>query len=214
MSARIIGALALALLAPAAADAQQAAKIPRIGYLLVGALDSPEARATLTAFRQGLRDREYVEGQNIVVEYRAANWNIERFPALAGELVRLKVDLIVAGSTPAARAARQATNTIPIVSFAMGDPVADGLVTSLSRPGGNVTGLTFLGPQLVPKRLELLKELLPKISRVGVVSHPGAFADRTMSDMWKETEAAGLSECSFSRRRCAAPTSSKARFRG
>jgi putative tryptophan/tyrosine transport system substrate-binding protein len=131
-----------------------------------------------------------VEGQNLVIEYRTAEGRIERFPDLAGELVRLKVDLIVAGATPTARGARQATTTIPIVAFAMGDPVGDGLVASLARPGGNVTGLTFLGPQLVPKRLELLKELLPKVTRVAVLWHPGAFADRTMKDMWKEIEAA------------------------
>src|SRR5436190_1050108 len=184
-----IGVLALALMTRFAA-AEQSGKIARIGYLLTGSLDSSETRAALGAFREGLRERGYVEGQNIVIEYRTAEGRIERFPDLARELVRLDVELIVAGATPTARAARQATTTIPIVAFAMGDPVGDGLVTSLARPGGNVTGLTFLGPQLVPKRLELLKELLPKISRVAVLWHPGAFADRTMSDMWKDTEAA------------------------
>jgi ABC-type uncharacterized transport system substrate-binding protein len=141
-------------------------------------------------FRQGLREHGYVEGQNVVIEFRTAEGKIERFPDLARELVRLKVDLIVAGTTPAARGARQATTTVPIVAFAMGDPVGDGLVDSLARPGGNITGLTFLGPQLVPKRLELLKELLPKVSRVAALLQPGAFAERTMNDMWKETEAA------------------------
>ena len=175
---------------PFAVEAQQPRKVARIGYLLTGSLESPETRVALDAFRQGLSERGYVEGRNIVVEYRTAEGRIERFPDLARELVRLNVDLIVAGATPTARAARQATTTIPIVAFAMGDPVGDGLVASLARPGGNVTGLTFLGPQLVPKRLELLRELLPKVSRVGVLWHPGAFADRTMKDMWKETEAA------------------------
>jgi putative ABC transport system substrate-binding protein len=186
----VIGVLAVAMLAPPAVTAQPPARVARIGYLLTSPLESPETQAALGAFRQGLRERGYVEGQNIVIEYRTAEGRIERFPDLARELVRLKVDLIVAGATPTARGARQATTTIPIVAFAMGDPVGDGLVASLASPGGNVTGLTFLGPQLVPKRLELLKELLPKVSRVGILWHPGAFSDRTMSDMWKETEAA------------------------
>jgi putative tryptophan/tyrosine transport system substrate-binding protein len=186
-----IRALAGSLLAaPLGAEAQQAAKVPRIGYLVTGSLESSETRVTLEAFRQGLRERGYAEGQNIVIEYRAADGKIERFPRLATELVRLKVDLIVAGNTPMARAAQQATTTIPIVAGAMGDPVGDGLVASLSRPGGNITGLTFLGPELVPKRLGLLKEALPKVSRVGALWHPGAFGERTTRDMLKETEAA------------------------
>jgi len=183
-------ALALVLLAPLAAGAQQPVKVPRIGYLLTGSLESPGTVAALGAFRQGLREHGYREGQNILIEYRTAEGRIERFPDLARELVQLNVDLIVAGATPTARGARQATSTIPIVAFAMGDPVGDGLVASLARPGGNVTGLTFLGPQLVPKRLGLLKELLPRASRFAVLWQPGAFADQTMSDMWKETEAA------------------------
>ena len=108
---------------------------------------------------------------------------------LASELVRLKVDLIVASNTPAARAAQQATATIPIVVPVMGDPVRDRLVASLARPGGNITGLTFLGPELLPKRLALLKETLPTASRVVALWHPGAYGERTMSDMIKETEA-------------------------
>jgi putative ABC transport system substrate-binding protein len=186
-----VAMLALGILAATiAAEAQQAGKVARIGYLLTGALDAPETREPLNAFRQGLRERGYVEGENIVIEYRTAEGRVERFPELARDLIRLKVDLIVAGATPTARAAQQATTTIPIVAFAMGDPVGDGLVASLGRPGGNVTGSTFLGPQLVPKRLELMKELMPKLARVGVLWHPGAFADRTMKEMWKETEAA------------------------
>ena len=174
----------------AAPSAVRAQKPARIGYLLTGALESPETRAALDVFRQGLREHSYVEGQNIVIEYRTAEGRIERFPELARDLVRLKVDLIVAGTTPSARGARQATTTVPIVAFAMGDPVGDGLVESLARPGGNLTGLTFLGPQLVPKRLEILKELLPKVARVGALWQRGAFSERTMNDMWKETEAA------------------------
>jgi ABC-type uncharacterized transport system substrate-binding protein len=188
--AATVAALGLAVVTVmCAAVAAQPGKIARIGYLLTGSLDSPESQAALGAFRQGLSDHGYVEGRNIIIEYRTAEGRIERFPDLARELLGLKVDLIVAGATPTARGARQATATVPIVAFAMGDPVGDGLVASLARPGGNVTGLTFLGPQLVPKRLELLKELLPRASRVAVLWHPGAFADRTMSDMWKETEA-------------------------
>jgi ABC-type uncharacterized transport system substrate-binding protein len=130
-----------------------------------------------------------VEGQNILIEYRAADGRVERLAALAAELARLKVDVIVAVATPGGRAAQQATTTIPIVVVAMGDPVGDGLVASLARPGGNVTGSTFLGPELVPKRLELFKEALPSISRIAVLWHPGAFSERTMDDMLKETEA-------------------------
>ena len=186
-----IGTLAGALLtAPLAAEAQQAGKVARIGYLVTGSLESPEMRARLDAFRQGLRERGHVEGQNIVIEYRAADGKIERLPSLATELARLKVDLIVAVATPAARAAQQATTTIPVVAVAMGDPVRDGLVASLARPGGNITGSTFLGPELVPKRLELLKEALPKVSRVAGLWHPGAFGEGTSQDMLKGTEAA------------------------
>ena len=185
-----IGALAGGLAAPLAAGAQQPAKVVRIGFLVTGSLESPETRISLDAFRQGLRERGYVEGQNIVIEYRAADAKIERLPGLAIELVCFKVDLIVAGSTPQARAAQQATKTIPIVAGVMGDPVGDGLVASLSRPGGNITGLTFLGPELVPKRLELLKEALPGGSRVAALWHPGAFSERTTADMLKQTEAA------------------------
>jgi ABC-type uncharacterized transport system substrate-binding protein len=194
MTRRLIGflvTLALGLLvAPLAADAQPGGKVARIGYLVTGGLDSPETRVLLDAFRQGLRERGYVEGQNIVVEYRAADGQLERFPALATELVRLKVDLIVATGTPAALAAQHATNTIPIVTPVMGDPVGDGLVASLARPGGNITGLTFLGPELVGKRLELLKEALPGASRIAALWQPGAYAERTTRDMLQETEAA------------------------
>ena len=178
------------LAAPRGAEGQQPAKGARIGYLVTGSLESPETRALLDAFREGLRERGYVEGQNIVIEYRAADGKLERGPALATELARLKVDLILALNTPAARAVQQATTTIPIVVPVIGDPVGDGLVTSLTRPGGNVTGLTYLGPELVPKRLELLKQALPKVSRVAALWHRGAFSERTTRDMLKATEAA------------------------
>lgn len=170
---------------PLAARAQTA-KVARIGYLITGALESPETRMNRDAFRQGLNELGYVEGRNIVIEYRSADGKIERLPGLATELVGLKVDLIVALATPAGRAAQQATTTIPIVVTAMGDPVRDGLVASLARPGGNITGTTFLGPELVPKRLSFLRELLPTISRVAVLWHPGAFSEPTMREMLNE----------------------------
>jgi putative ABC transport system substrate-binding protein len=182
-----------AVASPLAARAQQGAKIPRIGCLLTGSLEWPETRATLDAFRQGLRVLGYVEGQSIVTEYRTAEGKIERFPSLANELVALKLDLILAAGTPAASAVQRATTTIPIVAPAMGDPVADGLVGSLARPGGNVTGLAFLGPELAAKRLGLLKQALPNASRVAALWHPGAFAERTTRDMLQATDAAARS---------------------
>ena len=176
-------ALGLAAVWPLPVQAEQPKKVPRIGFIVTG------ASANLNAFLQELRELGYVDGQNIAVEVRAANSKIERFPALASELVGLKVDVIVAGSTLAGRAAQQATTTIPIVVLNMGDPVADGLVANLARPGGNITGLTLLGPQLVPKRLGLLKEALPSASQVVALWHPGAYGERTMNDMMKEAEA-------------------------
>jgi putative tryptophan/tyrosine transport system substrate-binding protein len=175
---------------PLAARAQQGAKVARIGYLVTASPESPEGRAMADAFRLGLRERGYVEGQNIVIEYRSADGRIERFPQLANELVSLSLDLIVAPNTPAARAAQRVTTTIPIVVPVMGDPVADGLVASLARPGGNITGLTFLGPELASKRLGLLKQALPNASRVGALWHPGAYGERTTREMLQATEAA------------------------
>jgi ABC-type uncharacterized transport system substrate-binding protein len=175
---------------PLAAHAQQAAKVARIGCIVTGSLESPEQRATVDAFRQGLRERGYVEGQNIIIEYRAADGRIERFPELATELVRLNLDLIVASNTPAALAAKQATTAIPIVVPVMGDPVGDGLASSLARPGGNVTGMTFLGPELATKRLELLKQAFPTMSRVAALWHPGAYGDSTMKEMMGKLAAA------------------------
>jgi putative ABC transport system substrate-binding protein len=185
-------ALWLTVVSPLAVQAEQRKKLSRIGFLATGSLELPEGRATLDAFRQGLRELGYVDGQNVAIEVRAANSRVERFPALVSELVSLQVDVIVASNSLAGRAAQQATTTIPIVVPVMGDPVADGLVASLARPGGNITGLTFLGPQLVPKRLGLLKEALPSASQVAALWHPGAYAERTMNDMMKEAEVAGL----------------------
>jgi ABC-type uncharacterized transport system substrate-binding protein len=142
------------------------------------------------AFRQGLRERGYVEGQSIIIEYRSAHGRIERFPELVNELASLNLDLILAPNTPAARAAQRATTTIPIVVPVMGDPVADGLVASLAHPGGNITGLTFLGPELVSKRLGLLKQALPNASRVAALWHSGAYGERTTREMLQATDAA------------------------
>jgi putative tryptophan/tyrosine transport system substrate-binding protein len=186
----LAGAGAVLLAAPLAVEAQPAGKVPRIGYLEAASVELPIAQAMLDAFRQGLRERGYVEGQTFVIEYRAAAGRVERFPDLAAELARLKVNVIVASSTPAALAAKQATTTIPIVSAVMADPVGDGLVASLARPGGNITGLTFLAPALVAKRLQLLKEAVPGVSHVAALSHPGVYGEHTMRDMLKEAEVA------------------------
>jgi len=182
-----------AAICPIGAKAQQPKKVARIGFLNTPSLESPEGRATLNAFYQGLREHGYTDGQNVVVEVRAADSKIERFPGLANELVGLDLDVIVAASSVAGRAVQQATTTIPIVVAVMGDPVSDGLVASLARPGGNITGLTFLGPQLVPKRLALLKEALPRLFRVAALWHPGAYGTRTMNDMMNEAEVAAQS---------------------
>jgi putative ABC transport system substrate-binding protein len=144
----------------------------------------------LEAFRQGLRDLGYVEGRNVVIEYRDAEGNPERLPALAAELVALKVDVIMAGSTPHALAAKQATRTIPIVFLSSGDPVMDGLVTSLARPGGNVTGLSSLTPERVGKCLELLTQAVPGVNRVAVLWQPGSVGKGTEKDTLKEAEVA------------------------
>ncbi len=176
-------AFTLALLAvPLAAEGQRAGKTTRIGYLSSDLAASPH---THEAFRQGLRDLGYVDGRNVVIEYRDAEGKFERLPALAAELVALKVDVIVAPNTPAALAAKQATETLPIVFIGAGDPVTSGLVTSLARPGGNVTGLSILSTELVGKWLELLKQAVPGISRVAVLWHPGHLGEGTEKDMLK-----------------------------
>src|SRR6188472_2249517 len=146
--------------------AQQPTKVPRIGYLSGSfASTSPDRRE---AFRQGLRDLGYVEAKNIVVEYRYADGKFDRLPALAAELVRLKVDIIVTAGPQATRPVKQATSTIPIVMAQDPDPVGDGFVASLARPGGNITGLSSLAPELSGKQLELLKEMIPRLSRLAV----------------------------------------------
>ena len=148
------------------AEAQQSKKVPRIGFLVPGS--SVNYAARIEAFRQGLRELGYVEGKNIVIEWRFADGKRERVPALAAELVRLTVDVIVTGGSSATQPAKEATSTIPIVMAQDGDPVGSGFVASLARPGGNITGLSTLAPELSGKRLELLKEIVPKLSRVAV----------------------------------------------
>ena len=147
-------------------EAQQPTKIPRIGYLGFGSPSTIPAR--IEAFRQGLRELGYVEGKNIFIEWRHAEGNADRLPSLAAELLRIKVDVIVTNGPYSTRAAKKATLTIPIVMASVGDPVGDGIVASLARPGGNITGLSSLGPELSGKRLEILKEVVPKASRVAV----------------------------------------------
>jgi putative tryptophan/tyrosine transport system substrate-binding protein len=147
------------------AQAQQSTKVPRIGYLAASII-AAESRATIT---QGLRKLGYIEGQNIKIEYRHAEGKFERLPILAAELVRLKVDAILTAGSTATRAAKEATSTIPIIMLQDNDPVASGFVASLARPGGNITGLSTLRPEISGKRLELLKEVVPGLSRVGVL---------------------------------------------
>jgi putative ABC transport system substrate-binding protein len=161
--------------------------VARIGYRAGNLAAVPHLRE---AFRQGLRDLGYVEGRNVLIEYRDAEGKFERLPALAAELVALKVDVILTPGTPHALAAKQATRTLPIVLAGVPDPVTSGLVTSLARPGGNVTGLSNLTPQLVGKRLELLKQAVPGVSRVAVLWHPGTHGERTDKDMLEEAEVA------------------------
>jgi len=160
--------VAVLLLAVAVkAKAQQPAKVPRIGYV---SATSPSANVgRIEAFRQGLRELGFVEGKNIVIEWRYAEGKFDRLPALVAELVRLKVDVIVTSGPQATRVAKEATSTIPIVMSQDNDPVGNGFVTSLARPGGNITGLSILSPELSGKQLELLKEIVPKLARVAVV---------------------------------------------
>ena len=149
------------------AQAQQPTKIPRIGYLNTTSLSAIAER--IAAFRQGLRELGYVEGKNIVIEWRHAEGKLDRLPALVAELLRLKVDIIVTGGPGSTRSAKEATSTIPIVMAFDTDPVGNGFVASLARPGGNITGLSGLSPELSGKQLELLKEIIPRLSRVAVL---------------------------------------------
>ena len=170
---RFVTGLGLLLASPLVAQAQPAGKVPRVGFLFYG---SPGRAREVDAFRQGLRELRYIEGQNIAIEYRFASGQVERLPRLAAELVRLKVDVIVANSTASALAAKQATSTIPIVFAVVADAVGAGLIANFARPGGNITGLTSSSAELGGKRLELLKQVVPKASRVAVLYNP---ADRS-----------------------------------
>jgi putative tryptophan/tyrosine transport system substrate-binding protein len=169
--------------APRTADAQPAGRVYRIGIL--EAVPAPQNTANLDALRKGLREFGYVEGQNVVIEYRSADGHGERFPGLAAELVGLKVDLIVTRGTPATRAARDATETIPVVMATMGDPHPT--VASFARPGGNITGVTTYNTELIGKRIELLKELVPSLSRVAFLHNLG---NPAVPPEWEETKIA------------------------
>ena len=178
----LLGAMLFALSIPAAA--QQPSKIPRVGLLSLSS-----ANTTLEAFKQGLHQLGYVEGKNIAFEYRWAEGHEDRFPILAGELLRMNVDIIVATTSRGARAAQQLTRTIPIVTTAIPDPVVYGLVNSLQHPGRNVTGLSFVSSQLGGKRLELLKEIIPGFSRVAVLSNVIEFDNPAQETSIKEVAA-------------------------
>ena len=174
-------ALIFALCPPV--EAQQSKKIPRIGFLTLLAKPDPHEKE----FLLGLRELGYIDGQSITIEYRRAAGKVDRLPALAEELVRLKVDLIVAHATPVVQAAKNATTTIPIVMLGAADPVRSGFVASLARPGGNITGNSNIQPELAGKRFELLREIVPKLSRVAFLAHGGDSAHKLFL---KETQEA------------------------
>jgi len=168
---RFISAATVSLLAaPLAAEAQPPGKVDRIGFL--GNSTAALEANLVGPFREGLRDLGYVEGRNILIEYRWADGKYERFPALIAELAALKVDVIVTAGTPAALAVKKTTPSIPLVMVAVGDPIGVGLVASLARPGGNVTGLSSIAPELEGKRLELLRDVVPKLSHIAVFWNP------------------------------------------
>jgi putative ABC transport system substrate-binding protein len=184
----ILGSTAIAL--PLAARAQQKA-MPVIGYLVTG---SPGPNAPFAAaFREGLRETGYVEGQNLAIEYRRAEGHYDRLPALAADLVGRKVNLIAAVSVTSALAAKNATSTIPMVFAGGGDPVEEGLVASLARPGGNITGVSTLGVELMPKRFELLSELVPQAGVIALLLNPNsAGVERQMRDVREAARAKGV----------------------
>ena len=185
-----IASVAGILTTPLAAEAQQAVKVNRIGLLGGSPPNSPGGRRAWEGFFQGMRELGYVEGQNILIEGRFYGDHTERLPALAAELVQLKVDVIVAGAAPAPEAAQRATSTIPIIMAIHVDPIGSGLVASLANPGKNVTGVSTLGPELVGKRLQLLKEVIPGISRVAVLSNP---TDTAQALLLREAQVAARS---------------------
>jgi putative ABC transport system substrate-binding protein len=181
-----VGALLFALCS--VVEAQQPTKVPRIGYLTGAYLSAVSDRAK--AFRQGLGELGYVEGKNIILEWRSAEGKLDRLPTLAADLVRLKVDVIVTAGSAVTRPTKEATSTIPIVMAQDSDPVGNGFVASLARPGANITGLSTLAPELRGKRLELLKEIIPKLSRVAVFGSSGSPGN---AQALKETELAARS---------------------
>jgi ABC-type uncharacterized transport system substrate-binding protein len=187
---RFVTGLGFVLAAPLVAQAQPAGEVHRIGFLFYG---SPGPSPELDAFRQGLRELGHIEGQNIIIDYRFANGQVGRLPELAAELVRLKPEVIVTPGTPASLAAKQATSTIPIVFAGVADAVGAGLVANFARPGRNITGLTSISAELGGKRLELLKQVVPKASRVAVLYNP---ADRAnvlvLKDLQGSAPALGL----------------------
>jgi len=185
MNKRVVWLVTLLFLAAVTlAEAQQPKKVPRIGFLSAASASAVAGR--LDAFRQGLTELGYIEGKNIVVEYRYADGKADRLPALAAELVGAELDLIVAATTPGVLAVKKTSATVPIVFVDISDPVANGLVASLARPGGNITGLTIFGPELSGKRLELLKEAAPNVARVALLWNSANPANELM---WKETQA-------------------------
>jgi len=204
MYKRKLGSFALSVILIALgfpAGAQQAKKVPRIGFL--GGESSSFYAVRIDAFRQGLNELGYIEGKNIVIEYRYAGGKLDRLPALAKELVGAKPDVIVAATTPSVLAAKQATNTIPIVFVSIADPVASGLVASLARPGENITGLTVLVPELSGKRLELLKEAIPSVIRVAALWNP---ANPAQELVWRFRPQHRNYVSSFNLLKCEVPT--------
>jgi len=184
----LIAALGGAAAWPLAARAQQAGKVWRIGILET--ISRPVNAANLAAFQRGLRELGYVEGRNLLIEYRSADGRAERFPDLASELVRLQVDVIVTRGTPAVLAAKNATSEIPVVMAAIGEPLVTGAVASLARPGGNVTGLSSFATELTPKRLELVKEMFPGITRIASLFN---LSNPVVVPEWEAAKAAALS---------------------
>jgi ABC-type uncharacterized transport system substrate-binding protein len=193
-----VAGIGLMLVAPCTAEAQQRAKVNRLGFLsLLSASDPFPPRG---AFLQALRDLGWVEGRNITIEWRFANGIAERLPELAAQLVHLRVDLIFTETTPAALAAKQATTTIPIVFNAVADPLGSGIVSNLARPGGNITGWSFLGAELSRKRFEFLKETVPTLTRVGLLVHPGVPSEVIVNSILRDLQSAAKSSSVFLQR--------------
>jgi putative ABC transport system substrate-binding protein len=184
---RLLAALVYSILTvPFQADGQQAQKVPKIGFLWIGSPGAPSP--LIEAFENGLRNLGWVQGENMTIEYRYAEGKAERFPDLAAELVHLPVEVIVAPPAPATLASKTATTTIPIVFTLGADPFAFGVLTAPQPLGGNITGLTEITPELTPKRLELLREIMPALSRVAILLQPGTLRDETFGQMAKDAE--------------------------